>query len=254
MHDNSLLVSLVSGQAFRFKCNNGIYKGVIKDRVYTLSSDNIDLIYKDEVLRRYFDIDRDYEEIKAYLSATSPILSTAIENVPELRILRQDSIEVLLSFILTSCNNISRISLMIERLSRHFGKPIDEEYFEFPTPQSIAASDEDTLRSLGLGFRAPFFLEAARMIDSDKIRTDEIEGMSDPEAREYLKRIRGIGDKVADCILLFGFNRLNVFPRDVHINRVMKNQFEGRDEKMFYPYAGIAQQFLFFLDLNKKNV
>lgn len=268
--DERILSSLRSGQCFRFKEKNGIYEGVIDDTLYSLSKDNIELLETNGVLHSYFDLDRDYESIKAYLSSLHPVMKKAIEEYPYIRILRQNREEVLLSFILSSCNNISRISLIIERLSKAFGKPIEKtvgfdtsksdsvgdnlNVYTFPSVSSISKTTEDTLRSLGLGFRAPFFLNAARSIDSGAFDLDKIDKMDDTEARSYLTTLSGIGPKVADCILLFGFARLSCFPKDVHIKHIMNTYFSGKTEEFFHPYEGIAEQFLFCLDLYKKDV
>lgn len=244
-----ILISLSSGQAFRFKNTDGVYKGVLKDRVYTLSESNLDIIESDENLRYFFDIDTDYEAIKEYLSSLSLTLKNAIDNAPHLRILRQGEEEMILTFVLTSCNNIPRITKMINALSQNYGKQVEDEYYTFPTSESIARATEDDLRKLGLGFRAPFILNIAKSIDSGKFDVDKIHKMDDREAINYLETLPGIGEKVASCILLFGYHRLNVFPKDVHIKRVMETYFKGKDETMFYPYAGVAQQFLFLDDL-----
>lgn len=251
--NEGILLSLTSGQSFRFDEENGIYTGVIGDKVYSIDKSNLNQIQTDSVLREYFDINTDYEKIKKYLSSLSPILKSAIENAPYIRILKQDKAETLLSFILSSCNNIPRIKGMIERLSLHYGNYITsingKDYYSFPSVSSLAKASESDLRALGLGFRAPFVKNAAEKIDSGAFPLSNIDSMSDDEAREYLKTLDGVGDKIADCVLLFAYNRLNVFPKDVHIKRVMERDFPNTDETFFSPYSGIAQQFLFYKDL-----
>lgn len=250
MLSEDILISLVSGQAFRFKEHGGVYTGVIGDRVYSLSKDNIDTIETDPILHNFFDLDTNYTNIKEYLSKKSPVLKRAIKSAPELRILHQNSEEMILSFVLTSCNNIPRISKMINALSMTFGKQIIDNYYTFPSASSIALTTEDKLRKLGLGFRAPFILEIARRIDSGEFEIGKISNLDDNEAREYLMMLPGVGAKVADCVLLFGYHRLNVFPKDVHIKRVMEKYFPNETETVFSPYAGVAQQFLFLEDLS----
>lgn len=263
--DSRVLESLKSGQCFRFKEDGGVYRGVIKDTFYTLSSSNISLLENDRTLYDYFDLGRDYESIKEYLSSLSPIMKEAIDEHPYIRILKQDREEVLLSFILSSCNNISRISLIIKRLSEKFGKPVekfigdekcknDRVYYTFPTVTELSVATEDDFRKLGLGFRSSFFFNAVHSVLDGTIDLDKIYNLDDTDARNYLMRLKGVGEKVADCILLFGYNRLSVFPKDVHIKRVMNTYFNGKDETFFAPYSGIAQQFLFYLDLYKKDM
>lgn len=251
--NEGILLSLTSGQSFRFNEENGTCIGVIGDKVYSLSKDNLDQIQTDSVLREYFDINTDYEKIKKFLSSLSPILKSAIENAPYIRILKQDKAETLLSFILSSCNNIPRIKGMIERLSTHYGKYITtingKDYYSFPSVSSLAMVNINDLRALGLGFRAPFIKNAAEKIDSGLFSLGSIDSMRDDEAREYLTTLDGVGNKIADCVLLFAYHRLNVFPKDVHIKRVMERDFPNKDETFFSPYSGIAQQFLFYKDL-----
>lgn len=251
--NEGILLSLTCGQAFRFDCINGVYTGVIGNKVYSIDKTNLGQIETNDVLKEFFDIERDYESIKQYLSSLSPIMKEAIGHAPYIRILKQSPVETLMSFILTSCNNIPRIKGMIERLSARYGQYIttinEKNYYTFPAVRSLAASREEDLRSLGLGFRASYIKNAAMMIDSGKFDVDAIYKMDDSKAREYLTSLTGVGGKIADCVLLFGYNRLNVFPKDVHIKRVMVNDFPGKDETFFAPYSGIAQQFLFYKDL-----
>ena len=251
--NEGILLSLTCGQAFRFDCVNGVYTGVIGNKVYSLDKTNLNLIETDAILREYFDIDTDYEKIKEYLSSLSPVMKKAIEHAPYIRILKQEPIETLMSFILTSCNNIPRIKGMIERLSIKYGEYITsingKDYYSFPSVHSLAGAREDELKALGLGFRAPYIKNAAMMIDSGKFDINAIYKMDESASREYLTTLKGVGGKIADCVLLFGYNRLNVFPKDVHIKRVMANDFPQKDETFFAPYSGIAQQFLFYKDL-----
>lgn len=242
-----VLKSLDSGQCFRFKETNGVYKGVIGDKVYTLSSENINEIKSDKVLYNFFDLDRDYNKIKEYLSSIHPVLKKCIETEGGIRILKQDKEETLFSFILSSCNNITRIKGIIQRLCSTFSDGI-----KFPSASVLSLTTVDKLNSLGLGFRSEYILDAARKIDSGKIDLTRVDKMDNDEGRCYFKNINGIGDKVADCILLFAYNRVDVFPKDVHIKRIMSEYFNNESEKIFSPYQGIAQQFLFYSSI--KNI
>lgn len=245
--DSNILESLDSGQCFRFKEENKTYKGVIGNKVYSLSSENINTIIDDDVLYNFFDLGRDYNKIKKYLSSIHPVLKKCIDFHGGIRILKQDKEETLFSFIISACNNIKRIKGIIERLCSSFSDGI-----KFPSANVLASSSLDQLNSLGLGFRSEYILDAARKIDSGKIDLTRVDKMDDDEGRCYLKKINGIGDKVADCILLFSYNRVDVFPKDVHIKRIMSTYFSTQDEKIFSPYRGIAQQFLFYSSI--KNV
>ena len=162
--------------------------------------------------------------------------------------MKQDKWEALCSFIISQNNNIPRIRTIIDRLCRRYGRaitaPDGSEAWAFPSPESIAAASADDLRTLGLGYRADYLPAAAadvldRRFDPERLCTLPLE-----EARKELQAMRGVGPKVADCVLLFGLHRLDAFPRDVWIKRALAGEFKDTPLQNA-PYAGVAQQYIF---------
>ena len=250
--DFSLAHTLDCGQAFRWsECDDGSWQGVAFGRYLKISAENKKLIFHDTdfeefeaVWRSYFDIDRDYNYIKSILSADE-ILKKAAEFAGGIKVLRQDAWECLCSFIISQNNNIPRIKGIINRLCESFGEPIGNGFYSFPSAERIAALTLEDLAPLRSGFRAKYILDAAKRVVSGEINLKEISEMKSDAARSELTKIYGVGDKVADCVLLFGMGHINVLPKDVWIKRVLSRLFDGALPDFAAPYAGIAQQYLF---------
>lgn len=212
----------------------------------------------------YFDLDTNYENIKLKLSKIDENLKTSIEYGNGIRILNQDLWEALISFIISANNNIPRIKGIIERMSKTYGNKIiwnDKEYYTFPTPEELSKATVENLRKLGLGFRDKRVYETTKMVIDKIIDLEELENEQNVNVlREKLKRFPGVGDKVADCIMLFALKKYEVFPIDVWVRRVMnelyiKNPDENKVNKIeienlakekYGDLAGLAQQYLFY--------
>lgn len=202
-------------------------------------------------LRRYFDLDRDLEPVYAILRE-DPRLLAAYGKFRGLRILRQDSWEALAGFILSSNNHLPRIKKIWHTLCVEFHK----NPFEFPSPEEIARSSDSALRGMGLGYRAPYLFKSAQRIAANSGRYLILSGLDDAEAKERLMELEGIGPKVAECALLYGFGRLTAFPVDVWIHRALKilywkgrrrtvAQAERFGKRRWKEHAGYIQQYLF---------
>jgi N-glycosylase/DNA lyase len=213
----------------------------------------------EEVARHYFALDHDLEEIYRTFP-TDPAMTTALASCRGLRIVRQPPWECLATFITSAMKQVPHIAKISHTLRERFGKCINFEsdrLFAYPLPEQIAALTEADLRACALGFRAKNLLGAARMIASGEVSLDAVAAMSDADARAELCRLPGVGEKVANCALLFGFGRLRAFPIDVWIDRVLRKLYFAQrrkvtarrlrefSEKHFGPYAGYAQQYLF---------
>ncbi|MBO4393305.1 MAG: DNA-3-methyladenine glycosylase 2 family protein [Spirochaetales bacterium] len=239
----SLKDTLPSGQCFRFSECNGVWTvkaGVGENlRVLTVSQDDLSPITDDPFWSHFFDLETDYECLKREFSKISPLMAQACEYAPGIRILNQDPWEALCSFVVSQNNNIKRIMGIVERMSNFYGKG------GFPTVKSLVDAKEDDLRMLGLGFRAPYIVNTARAVYDGLINLDKLKKMDIDAARGVLMKVKGIGPKVADCALLFGCHRLDCFPMDVWMKRVMATCFSGQDKSIFGPCAGVAQQYLF---------
>ena len=195
----------------------------------------------------YFCVDEDYESLKQTFSQDST-LKSACDFAPGIRLLRQDSFETLISFIISQNNNIKRITCIIERLCEQFG-----ENGTFPTPARLSCLEKSDLSPLRAGFRDRYILDAAKKVESGKISLDEIEKMPYNIAKSELMKIVGVGEKVADCVLLFGFHRLEAFPKDVWIKRVLSEFYPNGLPACTAGYEGIAQQFLFHFIRNREE-
>ena len=218
-----------------------------------------------DVVEDYFDLNRNYEEIKEKLSKIDDNVKTSIEYGKGIRILNQDLWEMIISYIISANNNIPRIKGIIERLSRTYGDEIEwngEKYYTFPTPEQLKDVTVADYKKLGTGFRDIRLYETVHMILDKKVDLEQLQNEPDTnKVREQLLTLSGVGPKVADCILLFStLKRFEVFPIDVWVRRVMnelyiknedetkvnKKQIEKLAHEKFGNLAGIAQQYLFY--------
>ncbi len=245
-----LAQTLDCGQAFRWREENGVWQGVVGERLCRLSQNgrsitiyDCDIELFDSFYRPYFDIDRDYEAVISSLSVNDT-LKKATEAAGGIRILRQDAWETVCSFIISQNNNIPRIKGIIERLCENFGTEIEGGY-TFPSFEKIAALTVEDLSVIRAGFRAKYILDAARRFASGELSEQKISALPTDEARLELMKIYGVGEKVADCVLLFAFARVDAFPKDVWIKRAMQKLFGGILPECAAPFAGIAQQYIF---------
>lgn len=250
---------------------DGSYTGVFKGNVLNVKKENNKIIFKGmckdniiKVINDYFDFDTDYNKIKETLSKVDEYLKESIEFGSGIRILNQDLWETIISFIISANNNIPRIKGIIERISKKYGNKIEwnnEEYYTFPTPEELSKASVKDLRALGLGFRDTRVYETTRIILNKEVILEELIEEKDTNAlREKLLTLPGVGPKVADCIMLFGLKRFEVFPIDVWVRRVMndlyiKNEDETKVNKKeieklalekYANLAGLAQQYLFY--------
>ena len=261
------------GQCFRWnKLEDNSYIGVIKDAVINVKEENGKFIFTGstingnlkEIIRYYFDLDTNYTEYKKILSNIDNYLKESIKFGSGIRILRQDLWECIISFIISANNNIPRIKKIIEKLSKEYGKKIEfneNTYYFFPTPEELSKASVEDLRNLGLGFRDKRIYNTTKMIIDNEVNLNSIKSMDDTEKmRNELLKLDGVGPKVADCILLFALKRIDVFPIDVWVRRVMndlyihnineekvnKKELQKLAEDKFGSLQGIAQQYLFY--------
>ena len=187
----------------------------------------------------------DYDAIRRTLSL-DPTLAHAITFAPGIRILRQDPWEALCCFIISQNNNIKRIKGIVQRLCSCLGEPIpSSDCFSFPSSQRLAAATLEELEPLRCGFRAKYLLDAARRVSSGQVQLDAIPQMPLEQARAHLMQIVGVGPKIADCALLYGFHRLECCPMDVWMKRVFAALYPNGLPDCAQDFIGIAQQYLF---------
>ena len=218
-----------------------------------------------EIVYEYFDLNRDYEQIKKQLSNVDEYLKTSVEYGKGIRILNQDLWETIISFIISANNNIPRIKGIIERLSQKYGNEIEwkgQKYYTFPSCEQLKDVTVQDYRNLGLGFRDIRLYETTLMILNKEVDLEKLRNNPNTqEVRNELLKLSGVGPKVADCILLFSdLKRFDVFPIDVWVRRVMndlyikevdetkvsKTKIEKLAEEKFGNLKGLAQQYLFY--------
>ena len=254
------------GQCFRWNKNDdGSFTGVAHGRVIKVSYTNNNFTLYNTNLQefnliwsKYFDIDRDYDGIRESL-AIDDTMRRATDCGSGIRILRQDTWETIVSFIISASNNIPRIKQIVESFCRLYGKKIymdSKEYYTFPSPQDLFGIEEGDLAPIKSGFRAKYIVDAVKKANDKSLDFAALETEDITTARNMLLEVKGIGNKVADCILLFGCGRFDVFPVDTWIKKAMtalypaevegvKNLAEA-GEKLFGKYCGLAQQYLFY--------
>ncbi len=259
--------TLYCGQVFRFKPFKNGYVVISKNKVCYLYYDNEFVVLEstdDDYFYNYFDLATDYEKVyKKILSYNVDFISKSAENGKGIRILKQDIFEVVFSFIISQNNNIPRIKRAIEGLSEKLGEKINAfstEFYSFPTCEKLALQSEEFFANLGLGYRAKYFVNTSNfLLNNDfleKGKTEQTNGL-----REYLQTLSGVGPKVADCIMLFGYGRLNSFPVDTWIEKIYKENFNGKltDRnkisqffvELFGEYSGYIQQYVFYYKRGK---
>lgn len=248
----SLDLTLCCGQAFRWqKTGSGGWHGVACARALDIrqNSDGLllehtDIAQYESVWKRYFSLDTDYAALCGRLGRDSG-LRRAIDFCPGIRILRQEPWETLCSFILSQNNNIPRITGIIQRLCACFGEPLGNGDYAFPPAERLAALEPGDLAELRAGFRARYLLDAAQKAASGELNLLQLETLPSGDAREKLMSIKGVGRKVADCTLLYGFGRMEVVPVDVWMRRVTQELYPGGLPECARGCEGIAQQYLF---------
>lgn len=250
--DMNLAQTLDCGQAFRWSEQDGVWSGIAMGKELRLSQTGneitlygVDYDEFESVWRNYFDLERDYAAIREAVSGNE-IIAQAIQFAGGIYILRQEPWEAVCSFIISANNNIPRIKGIISRLCENFGQPLANGGYSFPDPKVLAPLTVEDLAPLRSGFRAKYILDAARKFASGEIDAEAIYTLPIDEARAALMTICGIGPKVADCALLFGWGRVECFPVDVWIRRAMEQLFESKElPTESRPYAGIVQQYIF---------
>ena len=210
----------------------------------------------ESIWRSYFDLDRDYSRIRNHL-CIDDYMQKATGFGKGIRLLRQDKWETLCSFIISQNNNIPRIKTIINTLCQSFGDSISfegNEYQTFPSAARLVSIDASDLAPLRCGYRAEYIIKAAKAVAGNEIDLEELANSTPDRARASLKKLHGVGDKVADCVMLFGLHMLDAFPVDVWMKRaVAKHYGPDFDPKIFNPYSGIAQQYIFYYSRNEKK-
>lgn len=261
------------GQCFRWNVQEDLsYTGIFKNNVLNVKKENNSIIISgicdgniQKIVEDYFDLNRNYEEIKERLAKVDENLKIAEEYGSGIRLLNQDLWETIISFIISANNNIPRIKKIIERIAKKYGEKIlfeNKEYYTFPNVESLSKATVEDLRELGLGFRDKRIYDTTKIILEKQIDLEELEKIKDVNLlRAKLMELPGVGEKVADCVMLFSsLKKLEVFPVDVWVRRVMNDLYINKPDEnkvskeevrkiakqKYGNLAGIAQQYLFY--------
>ena len=247
------------GQCFRWNeipDENGIaYSGIASNypAVFTQESGNIYVASGAPLSfwRNYLDLDTDYREADRRFSEI-PWLDKCVSYGRGIRILNQDPWEALCSFIISQCNNISRIKGIVEKFSSLYGNPVETDsgiFYTFPSASVTASLNKSDLAPLRCGYRAPYITAAAKAVKSGETDLDYLKACPFSEAKESLKKLPGIGEKVANCAVLFGLHHMEAFPVDVWIKRALSEHFpKDFDPASLGNMAGLAQQYMFYCE------
>lgn len=203
----------------------------------------------------YFDLETNYAE--KYIEAINPrdeYLTSAATFGSGIRILRQDLWEMIVSFLISQQNNITRIRRCIQNICEKYGEERTtsngQKYFAFPTPEALATLDDDDLKPCNLGYRSKYVVRAAKSVVSGEIDLEAIGQMNYKKAREELLKFFGVGEKVADCICLFALHHLQAFPIDTHINQALQAHYKrGFPNRRYHGFQGVMQQYIFYYEL-----
>lgn len=255
------------GQCFRWdKEDDGSYTGVVKGKVInveqnesTVTFNNVTMEDYESLIKDYFDLDTDYSYIKNRIN-TDEIMDKAIQFGEGIRILNQDEWETMVSFMISANNRIPMIKKVIDNMSRCFGEYIGsyggKDYYSFPSAEKLSQASVEEILECKAGFRAPRIKEAATRFLKEQNVIYSLKNTNYDEGLSYLKTFSGIGDKVANCILLFSMKQFDTFPVDVWVRRVMQTLYVDKNtkdsdikkfaENKFGELSGYAQQYLFF--------
>lgn len=252
------------GQCFRWlRQIDGSYNGNAKGKYINISMKEDKVIIRNSnitdfknIWYQYLDLDTDYADIKRKLRQIDEYMLKAVEFGNGIRILKQELWETVISFIISANNGIPRIMKIIDTLAHEFGEEVYKDMFSFPNVEMLYNRSLEELEICRGGFRCKYIYNTARIVKEGIVDINEIGRMSTLEAKEHLKKLPGVGPKVADCILLFSGTKLDVFPTDVWVKRVMEELYFGREasfkeieafaDEHFGSLKGYAQQYLFY--------
>ena len=265
--------SINSGQVFLWEKQGSDWYGIDGQDVLKINKNGVIKSIRN-LKTDFFRKNDNMQEIIKSISKDK-IVKEAVKEYEGLRLFRQDPFQCLISFIISSNSNIQKIKNSLEKITKKFGKKVkiqNKEFFLFPEPEKMAKATIDEIKSCGVGYRAPFIKEAAKMVILKKIDFEYLKKCDYHEAKKNICLVPGIGNKVADCIMLFSLNKLESFPLDTWMIKILEKyyskefkietktitqkQYELLHEKIvnyFGPYCGYAQQYLFKMEREKND-
>jgi len=265
--------SINSGQVFLWEKQGSDWYGIDGQDILKINKNGVIKSIRN-LKTDFFRKNDNIEEIIKSISKDKTV-KEAVKEYEGLRLFRQDPFQCLISFIISSNSNIQKIKNSLEKITKKFGKKVkiqNKEFFLFPEPEKMAKATIDEIKSCGVGYRAPFIKEAAKMVILKKIDFEYLKKCDYHEAKKNICLVPGIGNKVADCVMLFSLNKLESFPLDTWMIKILEKyyskefkietktitqkQYELLHEKIvnyFGPYCGYAQQYLFKMEREKND-
>lgn len=270
--DINLYDTFFSGQCFRMELEeDGSITAVISDRVINIKKENDSLIINSnkednlkEVIYNYLDLNRNYDIVNEVITSKNDILKNNIDLVKGYKILRQDKFEMFITYIISQNNRVSKICKSVQKLSQMYGEKVifnSREYYLFPKFNKLKNITLEELRSAGVGFRDQYIKGALEYLENNPEFLDELNNMNTEKALEELTKIKGIGLKVASCILMFGYSRFDCFPIDTWVKKFVSENFNIKDnmkdissymKDTFEEYSGLAIQYFYHIERNKR--
>ena len=256
--------TITCGQIFRFfKMKDGSFDVILKDRVINVyeknnylyaSSNNEDDL--ESVVMNYFDLDNDYDKINEYLLSHDKKLESAVNFSKGLMMIKQDPFETIMEYIISANNSVPSIASALNNIALKYGKKVmfnDKEYYLFPQYKDLKDVKENDLRECKVGFRDKYLKAMIDKLNNNELDLDSFYNMDTKDALDKLMENIGIGPKVASCILLFAYQKYDVFPVDTWVKKVMKKEYNIEGEKnirafasiTYGKYSAVAIQYLF---------
>ena len=264
--------TITCGQIFRFTIeDDNSYTVILSDRVVNLKKDNNDLIISsnnydniEKVVREYLDLDRDYDLLNNNLLSIDPSLKEIIDECIGLKMIKQPSFECIISYIISQNNRVPQIAKALDNISNKYGEKIlfnNKEYYLFPSIDKLKDVSIDDFRELKCGFRDKYLYEFIQKVMDKKIDLEYINQLNSDDALKYLMSVKGIGEKVASCILLFSYSRFDVFPIDTWVKKYMKDKYNITNindirtftKDKYKDTCGLMIQYMFHYKRNKEE-
>lgn len=264
--------TITCGQIFRFfKQEDDSFDIILKDRVinvykkdnylYVMSNNEDDL---EKVVTNYFDLDNDYDNAISYLKSVDEKIIDAVTFSSGLNMIKQDPFETVIEYIISANNGVPQIANALNNIARNYGKKVmfnDKEYFLFPNYEDLKDVSLEDFRSCKVGFRDRYLKSIIERLNNNELDLNKYFKLDTKDALEDLQKNSGIGPKVASCILLFAYQKYDVFPIDTWVKKVMKESYNIEGEKnirefaknTYGKYSGLAIQYLFNYSRNKHS-
>ena len=263
-HELDLENTLTCGQIFRYQQEiDNSFTVVISDRVINLKYDNYKLYVKsnkldnlENVIREYLDLDRDYKSIMDKIQVMDSTLAKYLDNSLGLKMIKQDKLECIISYVISQNNSVRNIQMSLNMLSEAYGEKVEflnKEYYLFPKLDRLASLSLEDFRKCKVGFRDKYLVGIIESINNGNFNLNMIDTLNTEEALQYLIKFKGIGMKVASCILLFSYQRFDVYPVDTWVKKFMEDNYNIVGEKnireyckkTYGEYSGLAIQYMF---------